>query len=453
MIDRLVEAVGGWRGTERGTESDVNAFDFDREKNSLMSKRSELLGAALVHVFVDEPYNRTGFTLAGLSRELDEGDNMEGGGRKVEVRSGVDSSPSSSVPAAVAALAREALSSVDWASARGTHPAVGVVDHVAVHPLFSRRKRQGGGGGKGGGRGGGGEGKGAVDGDKAEGDDDDDDDDEAEAEASLVARRVAASLGELGVPTYLYGSAKTMGAKKNDNEDEDESRSGWTKLADVRRSLGYFGGGGKKNSPSSPSSSSSPFDRLPRPLPTPDSGPSSADPAKGAAAVGSVPWVVNVNVPLRTPETEGGEDACSSPSFSSTPSSSLAAAAAAVARAVSARRGVPASRGGYALPGVEALALPHSPGIVEVACNLTDGGVAPESVALAVEAAARGAGLVVAASKKKEKKKKKDDEKVEEDNDNKTVGSDWYVTGKTAAEVAEEAAEALGLEIVHGRKM
>ena len=402
VIDRLVEVLGGWRGQGRsGGEADVNSFDFvnsSAAKSASTSSPSAPASAspsaaALVHVFVDEPYNRTGFTIAGLSSSSPEQQEEEEEEDEENTAAGGETTPSlslSSVPAAISLLAKESLKQIDWRLAGGTHPAIGVVDHVAIHPLFP--ESQG-----------------------------------AKEEATRAAREVARSLGKMGVPTYLYGSASVDEASK----EAPDSAAKWRKLAEVRRALGYFapsppskGGGGREKTPSSPF-----FARFPDPLPSPDRGPSRAEASKGAAAVGSVPWVMNVNVPLvleggREGEgKEGGE--ASSLSFSS---------AAAVARAVSARRGTPVSEGGFALPGVEALALVHEPGIVEIACNLTDGNVRTEEVARAVEAAALSAGFD---AQRRRKKKGADDD-----------DSSWYVTGKRPEEVAAEAAGALGLDIV-----
>ena len=436
VIDRLVRVLGGWRGQGRSDEADVNSFDFAKSSTlastpstsappSSSSSSAERAGAALVHVFVDEPYNRTGFTIAGLAssssssgddeEENERGDNNNANDVANDTPStSTSTSPSpslSSVPAAIDLLAREALALVDWRLAGGSHPAIGVVDHVAVHALFPNDSAS----------------KASTSTTLT-----------AESEARAAARRVARGLGRLGVPTYLYGSASVDAGDVGPSLKKEE----WRKLAEVRRALGYFGPsaaaskeGGEGNPPSSSSSSSNFFARFPNPLPRPDAGPAAAEASKGAAAVGSVPWVMNVNVPLVV--AEEGESGNNS-------SSSFAAAAASVARAVSARRGTPISKGGFALPGIEALALSHMPGIVEVACNLTDGSVRPAEVALAVEGAARQAGLAV---QRKEREKKSKEEKEEEEEEE-VEDSSWYVTGKRPEEVAVEAARALGLEIV-----
>jgi len=440
IIYRLVQLLGGWKGCGRSDEADVNSFDFtsgglEKAVSTSTSTSSSSAAApapapapaapaaaALVHVFVDEPYNRTGFTISGLSSSSSSEEEEREGNGTGSTRDGGKGVPStssalSSVPAAISLLARESLRLIDWRLAGGTHPAIGVVDHVAVHALFP----------------------------ESEG---------AKEEATKVARRVAQSLGELGVPTYLYGSASC--SPDNNSAAASNNASEWKRLAEVRRALGYFSASSSSESSAAAalSSSSSFFARFPTPLPKPDSGPGAAEASKGAAAVGSVPWVMNVNVPLVVEGGEGGggggggggeggggkSSEATMTTTTATAATTTQAAASSVARAVSARRGTPVSEGGFALPGVEALALAHRPGVVEIACNLTDGSVQPEEVARAVERAARSAGFGVL-------RKKKEDEN-ENENENGDDDSNWYVTGKRPEEVAAEAAGALGLEIV-----
>ena len=73
----------------------------------------------------------------------------------------------------------------------------------------------------------------------------------------------------------------------------------------------------------------------------PDSGPSQVSPGKGVVVIGSTNWVDNYNVPL----------------FSSD-----IAAVRKIAKQVSGRGG--------GLPSVQAMALAHGEGVIEVACNL-----------------------------------------------------------------------------------
>lgn len=273
------------------------------------------LSAALVHTFPDAAYNRTGFTLAGTAR----------GG----------------LAGAVVALADAALEKVDWraaaAAAAATHPALGVVDHVAVHPLF-----------------------GAADG--------------ALAGAASLAREVAASVGERGVPVFCYGAASPTGRT----------------LAETRRALGYFEGG---NGAGRGAGRGAGADASPPP--PPEYGPKHPSPAAGVALIGATPWVVNLNVPLKTGDLS---------------------VARAIARRVS-------TRGGGPLPGVEAMGLAHG-GATEVACNLRDPDAAPPAAVEAlIRAAAETAGVASAGPA--------------------------YQTGRAPAAIAADAAAALGLEIVH----
>ena len=243
-------------------------------------------GAALVHTFVDEPYNRTGFTLAGPAPHP----------------------PLSGLTAATLALCDAALAAIDWDAAAtlvaaATHPALGAVDHIAVHPLFPTAPG-------------------------------------ARASAAGLATTLATSLGDRGIPVYLYGWASPAGRT----------------LAEARRSLGYFGGGKKDGA-----------DATTAP-PPPDAGPPTPHPRHGVAIIGATPWVVNVNVPLATGDV---------------------AAARAIARRVS-------TRGGGPLPALEAMGLAHGDGCTEVACNVRDPeAVSVEAVEEAVKAAADAAGVSV----------------------------------------------------------
>ncbi|BDA46386.1 probable formimidoyltransferase-cyclodeaminase [Coccomyxa sp. Obi] len=66
-------------------------------------------GTALVHTFIDKPYNRTGFTLASP-------------GPQQLARTAVH-------------LARAALAAIDLRLHSASHPRLGVVDHISCHPL------------------------------------------------------------------------------------------------------------------------------------------------------------------------------------------------------------------------------------------------------------------------------------------------------------------------------
>lgn len=125
----------------------------------------------------------------------------------------------------------------------------------------------------------------------------------------------------LAVPVYFYGWAR------------HDRRS----LSEVRSKLGYFRpkkGGQWEGAPTSSSL---------RGCIDPDLGSSEIPENAGCAAVGAVPWVFNYNVPVKVDNM---------------------AIAKQMAREVSERGG--------GLPAVEAMALAHGQGSVEIACNLLD---------------------------------------------------------------------------------
>uniref|UniRef100_A0A0A9CMB5 glutamate formimidoyltransferase n=1 Tax=Arundo donax TaxID=35708 RepID=A0A0A9CMB5_ARUDO len=178
--------------------------------------------AVLVNAFADDAYNRVGYTLVS---------SLAGGG------GAGDSAPPPLHRAAFGVVAA-ALEAVDFGSHAGAHPRLGVVDHVAFHPLAGAK----------------------LD------------------DVAALTRAVAADIGDkLQVPTYLYGAA---------------DREGRT-LASIRRQLGYF----TPNSPGdqwrgAPEASSLPV--------APDAGPSTPSRSKGVVVVGATAWVDNYNVPVHT---------------------------------------------------------------------------------------------------------------------------------------------------------
>ncbi|CAN5733538.1 glutamate formimidoyltransferase [soil metagenome] len=154
-------------------------------------------------------------------------------------------------------------------------------------------------------------------------------------DAVRLAHRAGETLGSLGFPVYLYGSAATNPHRQA--------------LPDVRRG-GYEGVAS----------------RIGDPLWKPDYGPATLDPHRGAVAVGARPFLVAFNAYLDTDEVE-------------------------VARAVARR--VRESGGG--LPAVRALGF-HVGGMAQVSMNLTDLEQTPIPVALeAVRSAAADLGASV----------------------------------------------------------
>ena len=193
------------------------------------------------------------------------------------------------------ALARACAAELDLASQSGEHPRMGVLDVLPFVPL-----------------------------DGATMDD-----------AIRLAYRAGESLGSLGFPVFLYGSAATASHRRA--------------LPDVRRG-GYEGVAA----------------RLEDPLGKPDHGPETLDPHKGAVAVGARPFLVAFNAYLDTDDVE-------------------------VARAVAGR--VRESSGG--LPAVRALGFGVG-GKAQVSMNLTDLDRTPIPVALeAVRSVAAELGAAV----------------------------------------------------------
>jgi len=193
------------------------------------------------------------------------------------------------------ALAKACAAELDLASQSGVHPRMGVLDVLPFVPL--------------------------------EGANMDD--------AVRLAHRAGESLGSLGFPVYLYGSAATTQHRRS--------------LSAVRRG-GYEGVAS----------------RLEDPLWKPDYGPKTLDPHRGAVAVGARPFLVAFNAYLDTDDVE-------------------------IARAVA--RKVRESGGG--LPAVRALGFGVG-GKAQVSMNLTDLEQTPIPVALeAVRSAAAGFGASV----------------------------------------------------------
>ncbi|KAL0903983.1 hypothetical protein M5K25_026049 [Dendrobium thyrsiflorum] len=174
--------------------------------------------AIIMNKFMDEAYNRVGYTLV----------------------SSISKNPSlnSALAKAAVSMVEAAFKTIDLGSHCGTHPRLGVVDHICFHPLAESTLDQ----------------------------------------SAGLAKIVAEAIGHrLQVPTFLYGAA------------HEEGRS----LDSIRRDLGYF----KPNSDghqwiSGPSVDLSCF--------KPDNGPSQVDPARGMVVIGATRWVGNYNVPVRS---------------------------------------------------------------------------------------------------------------------------------------------------------
>ncbi|KAL0328182.1 UNVERIFIED_CONTAM: hypothetical protein Scaly_2250800 [Sesamum calycinum] len=240
--------------------------------------------APIVNKFEDVTYNRVGYTLVSEMGE----------------------SPSSCpLKNAVLEMVKAAFQTIDLQMHCGSHPRLGVVDHICFHPLAG------------------------VSLDHVAG----------------TAKSLAADVGSgLQVATFLYGAA------------HGEGRS----LDSIRREMGYF----KPNSEGNQWAGGPQSEILPL---NPDEGPACAVQRKGVVVIGATNWVDNYNVPIFTNDM---------------------AAVRKIAKSVSGRGG--------GLPSVQAMALAHGKGIIEVACNLLEASkVGGREVQLEVERFAREEGMDV----------------------------------------------------------
>ncbi|CAN0914915.1 Glutamate formimidoyltransferase [Linum grandiflorum] len=172
----------------------------------------------IINKFEDATYNRVGYTLVG---------------RLTPTSSSLDSSP---LKSSVFSMVQAAFETIDLEHHAGSHPRLGVVDHICFHPLAQASLDQ----------------------------------------AASVAMSLAVKVGsELEVPAFLYGAASNKGKK----------------LDAIRRELGYF----KPSSGNQWVGNSFQSDSLPL---KPDEGPSQANRTKGVLVIGATNWVDNYNVPV-----------------------------------------------------------------------------------------------------------------------------------------------------------
>ncbi|KAL1219405.1 Formiminotransferase cyclodeaminase-like protein [Cardamine amara subsp. amara] len=170
--------------------------------------------AAIVNKFEDTAYGRVGYTVV----------------------SSLANGSSSSLKNAVFAMVKTAIETINLELHRGSHPRLGVVDHICFHPLSLTSMDQ----------------------------------------VSNVANSLAMDIGSiLRVPTYLYGEA----GKEQCTLDS------------IRRKLGYF----KANREGHEWAGGLELEVVPV---KPDAGPSEVSKAKGVVAVGACGWVSNYNVPV-----------------------------------------------------------------------------------------------------------------------------------------------------------
>ncbi|KAJ0111676.1 hypothetical protein Patl1_02183 [Pistacia atlantica] len=173
--------------------------------------------AAIVNKFEDVIYNRVGYTVVSkLVPEL--------------------SPDSCSLKNTVFAMVKAAFENIDLEMHSGSHPRLGVVDHICFHALACASLDQ----------------------------------------AAGIAKSLAADIGSsLQVPTFLYGAAHEEGKT----------------LDSIRRELGYF----KPNSVGNQWVGGSISESLPL---KPDEGPLEVSQTKGVIVIGATRWVDNYNVPV-----------------------------------------------------------------------------------------------------------------------------------------------------------
>jgi glutamate formiminotransferase len=146
----------------------ANVYISEGRDAALLEEMRKAAGPPCVHVFADPAYHRTGFTLASRRH-----DDLHG---------------------AMLRLASLALERIDLRSHEASHPRLGIVDHVSVHPLLPNASSSA-------------------------------DREAAQDAASALALRIGGSLGKR-LPVYFYGAAAASAVP----------------LDELRRSLGYFRG-------------------------------------------------------------------------------------------------------------------------------------------------------------------------------------------------------------------
>ncbi|XP_051135702.1 uncharacterized protein LOC127254573 isoform X2 [Andrographis paniculata] len=172
--------------------------------------------APIVNKFEDVPYNRVGYTLVS--------------------KMGPDPNSTSPLKNAVFKMVEAAFQEIDLGRHCGSHPRLGVVDHICFHPLLG------------------------VSLDHVAG----------------IAKSLAADVGSrLQVATFLYGAAHYEGRL----------------LDSLRRQLGYF----KPNATGNQWAGGPESETLPL---SPDEGPPHAVHRKGIVVIGATRWVDNYNVPI-----------------------------------------------------------------------------------------------------------------------------------------------------------
>ncbi|CAI5506599.1 unnamed protein product [Closterium sp. Naga37s-1] len=205
-------------------------ISFARCASLLQSLASSLAASRaptrILHVFEDEPYARTGVTLAGPARDLE---------RTLILLSG------------------RAIETVDLSRHVGSHPCIGVLDHVALRPLLRAEL----------------------------------------ADAATSARNF---------PVHLYGAASPT----NRPLDAIRRDLGYFRPPPVRSETSALAetsvdAAAHPEPPSIPPPEPSSIHSPEPPSIPPDFGPLHPNPLKGRVAVGGAPWVYNYNIPIQTP--------------------------------------------------------------------------------------------------------------------------------------------------------
>eukprot|EP00257_Ricinus_communis_P025487 XP_025012901.1 uncharacterized protein LOC8284963 [Ricinus communis] len=172
--------------------------------------------APIINRFEDATYNRVGYTL-------------------VSSLAPKPSSGSCSLRSAVLAMVKAAFEAIDFEQHSGSHPRLGVVDHICFHPLARASLDQ----------------------------------------VAEIAKSLAVDVGSgLQVPTFLYGAAHQQGRK----------------LDSIRRELGYFKPNSGNQWTGGPKAESLPM--------KPDEGPTQTNQEKGVVVIGATQWVDNYNIPI-----------------------------------------------------------------------------------------------------------------------------------------------------------
>ncbi|XP_012088348.1 formimidoyltransferase-cyclodeaminase isoform X1 [Jatropha curcas] len=172
--------------------------------------------APIVNKFEDATYNRVGYTLVS----------------HLDPKQSLDSCP---LKSAVLTMVKAAFEAIDLELHCGSHPRLGVVDHICFHPLTHS----------------------SLD------------------HAADIAKSLAVDVSSsLQVPTFLYGAANEQGRT----------------LDLIRRELGYFKPNSGNQWIGGPKSEYLSV--------KPDEGPAQVTREKGVVVIGATQWVDNYNVPV-----------------------------------------------------------------------------------------------------------------------------------------------------------